>query len=130
MSNNFHEIALIFDSEFGDKFRPISDHMHVWLVKSSANEAAFLAYSQRAVPDGDDEDDLSSGVTMFAKPKLDETLLETIWDHHGEYAHQPPLTRITVIGLEPNQQTLAMFGQYDFVFKKSVEGGFVVGSRD
>jgi hypothetical protein len=87
-------VALIFDPEFADALREISDR-DVWIIRSPKNSAVV--------------DDLRRAghrhLTTFEdhfEPDIEafDEILGTIELHHGEYGQAPPFQRLEVFGLE------------------------------
>ena len=120
-----HRIAVVFDGSFGDRLQSLARKLHVWIMKSPENEAAVQKYAA-TVAQTPDEDPLGrdSGVTIFDGNELTEGLVESIWDHHGEFAHDPPLSAVIVIGKEASQSEESVLAAYGFQVIERQEGAF------
>jgi hypothetical protein len=121
---SLHKIALVFDPSFGGRLSPLAQRLHVWIIRSPINELAVQEYARNAKAD-DDEDALSSGVTMFDHGQLDGRLLESVWDHHGEFSHEPPLSEIHVIGTRPTKSALDALAGFGFKVDAEQSDGFI-----
>ncbi len=74
---------------------------------------------------------LAHGVTKFDGTELTPDLLESIWDHHGEFAHDPPLSRMKIIGLNLDKQLTDLLEEYDLeMCSPGITGGFDVVVRE
>ena len=49
--------------------------------------------------------------------------LELVEDHHGEFAHDPPLSEVLIVGLDPTNAVLGVLREWGFIeIQSSVEG--------
>jgi hypothetical protein len=114
MSDSSHEIAIVFDPEFGSRLPELADSVYTWVVQSPENERAFKEYKPQYRGEFD-EDLLSSGMTMFQSDlRMDANFMDLIWDHHGDFAHTPALSKLRVIGLQATPDILEALATYDF----------------
>ena len=108
----------------------LADRCHVWLVDSEENTKAAQDYWARAKTV---EDQLASGVTTFVRRAAlpEEALamvLELVEDHHGEFAHDPPVDEVLVVGAEPTDAVFGVLREWGFTeIQSNAEG--LVGKR-
>lgn len=107
-----HKIVVVFDPNFGEKLCSLTDQFHVWVTCSKSNDQAIKNYTAQRCKKGIDP--LAHGVTYFEGTELTPDLLESIWDHHGEYAHEPPLSEMKIIGLELDKALVDLLEVNDF----------------
>ena len=125
-----HLVAIVFDEHASVGLSALADRCHVWLVESEENQKAAQSYWARANPV---DDELASGVTIFARGAelLEQALemaLELVEDHHGEFAHDPPVNEVLVVGSEPTDALLGVLREWGFTeIQSSAEG--LVGKR-
>ena len=125
-----HRVAIVFDEHASSLVRAIADRCHVWLVESEENMKAAQTCWARANPV---DNKLVSGVTTFVRgselpEKALEMVLELVEDHHGEFAHDPPVSEVLVVGFEPTDEMLEVLREWGFTeFQSSAEG--LVGKR-
>ncbi len=111
-----HRVAVVFDEHAGAWLAALAARCHVWLVASEENQKAAQDGWQTAGPVADD---LASGVTTFTREaqRADEALasvLELVEDHHGEFAHDPPVDEILVVGLEPTDAVSSVLRDWGY----------------
>ena len=100
-----YRIAIVVDERFGNKVLHLAQTVYVWLIESAENDrSAKLAWE--APQRGDDP--LLCGVTTSKREHGEELdaliirLLDTIDEHHGEFAHDPEWSEIDVYGACPS----------------------------
>jgi len=105
-----YRIALVFDKFYGEKLFDLAENLYVWIIGSETNRKYVKDYWDTH-PANESIDpatggrcfrlNLDKGVTMMedVSTPFDSELLDDLWDHHGMYAHDPPLSEILVIGL-------------------------------
>jgi len=100
-----HRVAVVLDRNFGEALVALARRVHVWIVESPANTRwARQIWQER--DRASDSDPLASGVTCFAsEPRHSAqaaflSILETVDDHHGGYAHEPGWTELEIYDLE------------------------------
>lgn len=108
-----HKIAVVFDPTFGDLLCSLAKAVHVWITHSPINDEAIRKYLDQNDFDCDG-DPLASGITKFDGSEITSDLLESIWDHHGDFAHDPPLSEMRIIGLTPDQSLLDLLLEFGF----------------
>lgn len=118
-----HRVALVVAPDFGRRLERMSAEMHVWLVRSAANEDSARRIWQ-TIGAGHS---LESGVTLFGSPaetpeEACTDILSTIDEHHGEHCHNPPLSVINVIGVDPTPDIRAELAALDFRAEPSADG--------
>jgi hypothetical protein len=110
-----HKIAVVFDPSCGDKLSELMKKFHVWVTRSENNDEVIKRYIEQL-----ESDPMPHGITKFEGTELTPELLENIWDHHGEFAHDPPLSEMIFIGLELQESTIDLLE--DFGFKINSHG--------
>ncbi len=118
-----HKIVLVFDPEFGERLIALAQKDYVWIIRTPVNESAVRKYAS-TVQFLEGEDPLSSGVTTFGSAEIDGPFMENLWEHHGEYSHNPPLSEIVVIGAKPTKTTLEALFDYGFEICRQADEGF------
>jgi len=111
-----HRVAVVFDEHSSVLLPPLASRCHVWLADSDENQAAAKEYWGRAEPV---DDELASGVTTFTREeRLPEdaldVALELIEDHHGEFAHDPAVDEVLVIGLKPTEAVISVLRDWGY----------------
>jgi hypothetical protein len=110
-------VAVVLDPEFGDKLMELATSVHVWAVDSQANKAAADRYVRGLKDRNPCEGEIKLTLTIFSREELDSGFLETLEDHHGEYAQDPPWSEIEVFGgslVKSTQELLEEWGFRDF----------------
>ena len=132
-----YQIALVFDHMYGDKLFNLADKMYTWIIGSKENYSAAKRYWDKfPLKKTFDsvtgcfytEMDLDKGVTVMENisTPFDCELLNDIWDHHGKYAHSPPLTEILIIGLPLTDQVRMTLDEYGLKIISQKDDWFVV----
>lgn len=124
MKSNIHKIVVIFDADYGPNLGSLEKDFHIWIKKSEANDETIKNYMSLREAQG--LDPLAHGITHFDDSSLNPGLLECIWDHHGDFAHDPPLSEIKIIGLELNSSVSELIKNFQFEVTSSTEGEFTV----
>lgn len=121
---NEHRVAIVVDPDFAEGIVELARSCHAWIIRSAANNpvAAALREDHPAYS-------LEEGVTTFgaAETPLASCLsiLGTVEEHHGQYSHDPPLSVIEVIGLDPSAAVREELNAYGFEVIEPSECGFV-----
>ncbi len=117
------KIAVVFDPDFGEKLCPLFEKFHVWVTFSKSNDQAINKYlAQKRKEIGP----LAHGITQFEETELTPDLLDEIWEHHGEYSQDPPLSAMKIIGLELDRAIVDLLEEYDFKVCSHSAGEFDV----
>jgi hypothetical protein len=115
--------VVIFDPNYGDRLIELAKVAHVWATASKQNKVAaerYMTELRGRVP-GDEEKKLS--LTLTHSEALDSRFLETLEDHHGEYAQDPPWTELQVIGKSLDPKTRKLLEDWGFrSFVKTIDG--------
>jgi hypothetical protein len=120
-----HRVAIVLDPNYAERIVELARECHVWLVTSASNDpvVAVLWRDDRAYS-------LEEGVTTFSAAETPEasfiSILEEVEVHHGDYSHDPPLSVIEVIGLEPTEAVRDELSSYGFGDIELSAEGFVV----
>ena len=112
------------DPDYGERITGLASKCHTWVVRSDPNDAVFAALRQ-----GDPTYSLEKGVTIFNRAETPEasflSIIGTVEEHHSEYSHDPPLSVIEVIGLEPSAEVRDELDSYGFRNIEPSQDGFV-----
>ena len=121
-----HRVAIVLDPNYADRIVELARECHVWLVESDSNDSV-VAVLWRDGP----AYSLEEGVTTFS-PVGDSpeasfiSILEEVEVHHAESGHDPPLSVIEVIGLEPTVAVRDELSSWGFGDIELSAEGFVV----
>jgi hypothetical protein len=120
-----YSVHVIVDPEFGVRLREIRMGEPVWIADTDINRAACETIRRERKPQSH-----VVGLTSF---KVDKALgpedwliseLETIELHHGEYSHDPPWSRINVIGAKWTARIQRELEQFGFKAYVDTHEGF------
>ena len=123
-----HRVAIVFDENASAYLRALADRCcHVWLVESEENTRAAQRYWEHTSPV---DDWVSLKVTTFTRSsELPEQVLdmamELVEDHHGEFAHNPPVTEVLIVGPEPTKAMFGVLREWGFTRIQSTPEGVV-----
>jgi len=127
MNNKLHKVALVFELNFDKDLENLSSRLHVWLLDTPENRKKAEQIWERDYS----KNSLEKGITLFSAYE-NETLedaciniMETIFEHHGEYAHSPPMTVLEVYGLSISNRIKQDLEKYGFVSFISNKKGFI-----
>lgn len=125
-----HEVTVVLDRNFGDRLVALARRRHVWIVESDEN----VPWARRVWDEPRDEagaDPGAAGATSFTMFP-DETpeaafirILETVDDHHGELAHNPPWSSIEVCGVALEPRVVEALQEYGVTRIEETSGSFV-----
>jgi hypothetical protein len=96
---NPYRVILVVDRAFGPRVHELPEGTPAWIVDSPVNRPAIDARWEEA-----EEKSHIIGLTSFRdSPQLSPadlaaSVVEQIEMHHGVYSHEPPFSRLTVIG--------------------------------
>ena len=118
-------VVIVLDPAFGDRILEVGRHNDVWIAPSEVNRDAAnrlwkLVESEPSPP----------LVSMWSAPRTGATeaewlgILQDIEMHHGEYAHDPVVTRLRIIGVAPEPHSIAALREYGYTRIESETGGF------
>lgn len=125
-----HRIGIVLDPEFGRRLSQLARQFHLWVVVSDANTPA-IRDSWRDEATKETGDPLASGVTSFemspgeSREDVCARLLETVDDHHGEHAHEPPWSEIEVYGLAITPRLQSLFTDFGAEEFTATASGFI-----
>ena len=117
-------MAIVLDPNYGEHVIELARECHVWLVHSPLNDAAAATVWQDA-----SDYSLEEGVTTFSPKETPQASFVAVLDlvevHHGEYQHDPPVSVIDVIGLEPSHAVIDELDEYELRHIEPTKNGFV-----
>jgi len=117
-------VVIVLDPAFGDRILEVGNN-DVWITPSEVNRDA--ANRLRKLVENESNAPL---VSMWSAPRAGVTedewlaILQDIEVHHGEYAHDPVVTRLRIIGATPEPHSVAALREYGYTDIKSEVGGF------
>jgi hypothetical protein len=124
---NRHRVAIVIDERASMLLPALVGRCHVWLVDSKENTKAAEDYwaQSKGV-----EDELAFGVTTFTRQadlpeQLLDMALELVEDHHGEFAHDPPVDEVLVIGAKSTNAVFAVLRDWGYTEIQSEAEGLV-----
>lgn len=114
-----HRVAIVTERFIpNDKLESIVNSMHVWIVDSRTNREYAEAYWQNSGACLDDP--YSKGITtfevkdeMFGEETID-FIIDTIQDHHSEFAHTPGWSEAHVFGCRLTPSLKELFIEFGF----------------
>jgi hypothetical protein len=116
-------VHIVVDNEFGDKLHDLPFREPAWVVASKTNKV-IIKELWESRPD----ENHTEGITSFDYDEEDSPeqrfmeILESILEHHGPYSHDPPCSKINVIGADLTDQIKNFLLGYEFtnlVIKKA-----------
>ena len=132
-----YRVALVFDEFGAQRISKLAEHCHVWAIESDDNERAA-----RRIWDGQNSDSngitMDRGVTLFSPIGASvvdslRAMIELIEEHHGAYAHDPPVNELIVSGLSLTDDVKSILRQWGYESIGARDGCFVAarhtGSR-
>ena len=134
---SLYRIVLVFDKNYGEKLLDLASNHYVWIIGSEINfkyaRHYWETYPAEEYIDPETEirgiqEDLDKGITVLEDISVpfDNELLDMLWDHHGIYAHDPPLSEILVIGLPLTDNVKHTINDYDLSTIAQGDGWFLV----
>jgi hypothetical protein len=115
MASNSHIVAVIAEHDAAARVRDVSARLPVWVVDTPTNRLAAAELREDAARAGSHGD-----VTLFrADPEgLPDDwvvgILSTIVEHHGDYAHVPPLAALELYGVLVTDPLRAALSKHGF----------------
>ena len=126
MSNQPYNIFVVVDREFGERLTSLPTGVPVWIVDTPTNShVAHRLWKERL------QQDHLTGITTFnisINESPEENLLnelDVIDLHYGIYSHDPPYTRIQVIGTALSEKIKHAFFEYGFDEFSPTSSGFL-----
>jgi hypothetical protein len=110
-----YKVILIVDRGFGNRLRELPQTSPIWIVDTEINKPVVQALWKEK------HENPLKGLTSFRdnpefKPDaLALSMIEIIDDHHGESSHNPPFSKLLIIGTPPT--TLLLERLEDFGFR-------------
>lgn len=108
------QIALVLDPEFGDELNLLQALMPVWIIESPRNQAV-VEKNRHTQSSGEVE-----LITTFQAREGEslamvcERIVQSLDDHHNEYAQTPGYRELRVIGVSLGDVSLKPFLELDF----------------
>jgi hypothetical protein len=119
-----HRVAIVVDPSYAERIVGLARECHTWLVRSALNDPVVAALRQ-----DDSGFSFDSGVTTFNGAETPQasflSILGTVEEHHGQHSHDPPLSVVEVIGLEPSAPVREELLSYGFGHIEPSHNGFV-----
>ena len=123
MKTRPQRVAVVLDPNFGDRLTELAKNIHVWAVDSQTNKLAAERYIEELKNRSLGDVEAKLTLTISHRSKLDSDFLETLEDHHSEYAQDPPWSEIEVFGISLDKSTQELLKNWGFQdFEKTTEG--------
>ena len=119
-------VHIVVDDKFGKKLRELPYREPAWIVDSPINKVII-----KELWDIRPDEDYMEGITSFIYDKGESPedrfmgILESVMDHHGPYSHDPPCSKINVIGAKLTEQIKEFLLDYEFTKFEITKFGFV-----
>ena len=130
MNRTSHKVGLVVDRSFGERIVELARSFHVWVVESPANVPFVRRFWESQLADSG-PDPLASGITSFVAGEHEmpadicARIAETVDQHHGEFAHDPPWTELEVFGVELDSALQEVFKDLGATTFEPTPEGFV-----
>ena len=124
--NEPYVVAVVWDAEFGERLLDVAARFDTWVVPSSINRATVESVWRTA----QESPPATRELTIWSRPKsADElqdwlSILFDIENHHGEHAHQPPVTVLEIFGGELTAAAKTALGEYGYRTLELTPSGF------
>jgi hypothetical protein len=134
MTDSAHRVAIVVDPAFGARLDALAERLHVWVADTPTNRSAAERLWRLHPPTGTSRD-LERGVTTFnvepshSPEQWCAAIVGTVDEHHGGFAHNPPVSELEVYGAPPTPEVRAAFAAYGFDEIAATPGGFRAKSR-
>jgi hypothetical protein len=119
-----HRVAIVLDPDYGERVIALARECHVWLVHSALNDTAAATVWRDSSGYS-----LEEGITTFTPAETPQASFVVVLDlvevHHGENEHDPPVSVLDVIGLEPSAAAIDELDAYGFRDIETSKNGFV-----
>ena len=124
MEDRVCEVSLVVAAEFDGPLIALANRMPVWIADTPGNRAGIQA---ARLAGGD--------LTVF---RVDEgkspdgwasEVVATVVEHHGEWSHDPPLSRLEIFGASLTPQLRDVLSEYGFSETEMVGGSIRASSR-
>jgi hypothetical protein len=125
MNEKPYGVHVIVDPAFGERLREIPLDEPIWIVDTPTNRLAYEAVWRERKPE--------SYLVGFSSFKVNPneqpedwliSILDTIDEHHGEMSHDPPWSRINVIGVRWTQRIAEELEVFGFTSHQDSPEGF------
>lgn len=132
MNASPHRVGIVLDPEFGKQLSQLARQLHIWVVDSDTNGPAIRDFWANEPTSEETDDPIATGITSFAAipgETREDTcvrLLDTVDDHHGDYAHDPPWSEIEIHGLTLTPRLESLFTDFGAEEFTSTASGFIV----
>ena len=119
-------VHIVVDDEFGEKLRDLPYREPAWVVDSPINKIIVKELWKIRT-----DEDHKEGITSFVYNVQDSPenrfmgILGTVLEHHGLYSHDPPCSKINVIGAYLTEKIKKLLLEYDFANFQKTNLGFV-----
>src|SRR5262245_46789716 len=110
-------VAIVLETDLGDRLGELAARMPVWIVDTPANRAAAQRYWAHN-PGRPHTEGVTTFVLDASRPDDLADVLSEVDLHHGEYSHDPPYSVVEVFGADLTpalRQAFAEFGLTRFI---------------
>jgi hypothetical protein len=120
-----YTVHVVVDPLFGERLRELPVGEPVWIADTDVNRPAYETVGRERKPESHLVGLSSFKVDQASKP--DDWLISelgTIDLHHGEYSHDPPWSRINVIGTKWTERIQKELERFGFTVHLDTRDGF------
>jgi hypothetical protein len=127
MRARVYSVGLVVDRAFGERLFDLASRLHVWIVDSPTNrlavEQVWQCHSRQY--------SLEKGATIFrddgsvSPDVVASRVLGDIELHHGQYSHDPPLSRLEIYGASGTEALSTALQEFGFVLFEDLPEGFM-----
>lgn len=108
------QVILVVDRAYGRRIEELPTSAALWLVDSPENRPFISSLKERFTTDVRGDLTWFQDSPVLSPAGLAAEKLDTIEDHHGEYAQQPPYSRLRILGAEPDPELMAFLQEFGF----------------
>jgi hypothetical protein len=115
-------VAIVVDSDFGDRLLSLANQMPVWIADTPANHTSVESLRSK-------DDSNGTNVTTFLVTSGEASdwcrmILPQVDLHHGQYSQSPPYRAVEVFGAQATEDLRRVFSKYGFTISAERSDGF------
>lgn len=124
MGDTSYAVAIVVDTEFGDRLLTVAKVMPVWIVDTPVNRSAAARHWRDHPNQSHTKEVTTFKFNLAGSPSTwCSDILSTIDLHHGPHSHDPAYTVVDVYGAMPTADLRAAFAGFGFTdFSDRIEG--------
>jgi hypothetical protein len=125
MNTRPNRVAVVLDPDYGDRLMELARRAHVWAIDSVKNQLAINHFAEDLKNRNATKEEKELSLTIAHLNCLDSAFLETLEEHHGEYAQNPPWNELQVIGAQLDLRIQKILEKYGFTIFENTADGFL-----